>query len=127
MTSEQQYQATIASMNQFIDKGELTPDELEYLTLLGTLVAAYEDEQYPDEAFELRGITLIKALLQEENLNQSHLLRIFKTKSIASAVLNGKRRLTVEHIDGLAAHFNLPHELFFETKRSPEVTPTEMH
>jgi len=39
---------------------------------------------------------------------------IFKTKSIVSAVLNGKRQLTTEHIDKLAAFFRLPHGLFFE-------------
>lgn len=111
---------TIASINQLIDKGDLTPDEQDYLTLLGTLVAAYEDEHYPDETFELRGVALVKALLQEEQLQQNDLLPIFKTKSIASAVLNGKRRLTVEHIDGLAAYFHLPHELFFEMKHKPK-------
>jgi hypothetical protein len=33
---------------------------------------------------------------------------------LALSVLNGKRRLTVEHIDRLAAFFNIPHSYFFE-------------
>lgn len=117
---------TVDMMNRLIDKGELTSDEQEYLTLLGTLVMAYEDEHYPDEEFELRGVALIKALMEEDGLRQSDLLQIFKTRPIASAVLGGKRRLTVDHIDALAAYFQLPHELFFEGKRAPypDLVPT---
>jgi len=53
-------------------------------------------------------------LLALHNLKQRDLLPIFKTKSIVSAVLNGKRQLTVAQINGLAAFFNVPHALFFE-------------
>jgi HTH-type transcriptional regulator/antitoxin HigA len=47
-------------------------------------------------------------------LKQLDLVPIFKTKSIVSAILNGNRQLTVEHINRLAAFFKVPHELFFE-------------
>lgn len=114
ITTEAQYDATVAQLNAMIDKEELTPDEQDFLTLLGTLLAAYEAEQYPDEVFELRGIELVKALMAEADLKQKDLVPIFKTKSIVSAVLNGKRKLTVEHINRLATFFKMPHEAFFE-------------
>ncbi|MEZ4866531.1 MAG: hypothetical protein R3C14_34750 [Caldilineaceae bacterium] len=114
ITDEEQYSRTVEQVNRLIDKGDLSVDERDYLTLLGTLVMAYESEQYPDEMFELHGIALVRALMEEEGIKQSDLLPIFKTRSIASAVLNGKRKLTVEHIDALANYFNLPHELFFD-------------
>jgi hypothetical protein len=50
------------------------------------------------------------------------LVPIFKTRSIVSAVLAGKRQLTVEHINRLAAFFNLPHELFFEPLKPEPLT-----
>ena len=124
ITCEEQYERTVDVMNRLIDKGELIPDEQEYLTLLGTLVMAYEDETYPDEEFELRGVALLKALMEEEGLRQSDLLQIFKTRSIVSAVLGGKRRLTVDYIDALATYFQLPHTLFFEPKRVPGLVPS---
>lgn len=114
IVTEAEYEATVAEMNALIDKGELTPDEQDFLTLLGTLVSAYEDEHYPDEGFELRGIELVKGLMELHDLKQKDLTPIFKTKSIVSEVLNGKRPLTIEHVNRLAAFFHLPHELFFE-------------
>lgn len=114
IASEAEYEATVAQMDALLDKGELTPDEQDFLTLLGTIVAAYEAETYPDEMFELRGIDLVRGLMELHELKQKDLVPIFKTKSIVSAVLNGKRPLTVEHIDKLAKQFNVPHELFFD-------------
>lgn len=92
---------------------ELTEDERDYLTMLSIVVEAYEEATEDEEDYELRGIELIRALLDKQNLRQKDLLDIFKTESIASAILNGKRRLTVDHIDKLARRFDLPHELFF--------------
>ncbi len=114
ITTEVEYDEAVVQINILIDKGDLTPDEQDFLTLLGTLITAYEDVHYPDEEFELRGIDLVKGLMELHELKQKDLVPIFKTKSIVSAVLNGKRPLTVEHIDKLAKRFNLPHELFFE-------------
>ncbi len=113
ITTEEEYDETVKEMNRLIDKDDLTADEQEFLTLLGTLVMAYENEYYPDKDFELHGVELVKGLLELQDLKQQDLVPIFKTKSIVSAVLNGKRPLTVDHIDGLARFFNLPHELFF--------------
>jgi HTH-type transcriptional regulator / antitoxin HigA len=114
ITSEAQYDQVVSQVNSLIDREELSPAEQEMLNLLGTLLMVYENEHYPDEQFTLRGIDLIHALMVEHQLKQIDLLPIFKTKSIVSAVLSGKRRLTVEHINRLAEFFSLPHELFFE-------------
>lgn len=110
--SEAQYWQTQAHIDALLDKEDLTTDEQDYLTMLGLVIERYEDDNEPD--FELRGAALIKALLEEQGLRQHDLVPIFKTDSIVSAVLNGKRSLTVEHINKLAAFFNLPHDLFFE-------------
>jgi HTH-type transcriptional regulator/antitoxin HigA len=113
ITSDDQYWETVANIDELIDRGLLSSDEQDYLSVLGMLVERYEGEHEPDN--ELRGIALIRALMEEQGLRQRDLVQpIFKTDSIASSVLNGKRRLTVEHIDKLAFYFQLPHTLFFE-------------
>lgn len=114
IVTEADYATTVAQMNELLDRDELTVDEQDFLTLLGTIVAAYEDDVYPDEMFALHGLELIKGLMELHELKQKDLVSIFKTKSIVSAVLSGKRQLTVAHIDKLAKQFNVPHELFFE-------------
>jgi len=113
IASDEQYWETQARIDELLDKGNLTPDESDYLTALGMMIERYEDEHEPD--IELRGVALIRALMDEQGLRQRDLVApVFKTDSIASAVLNGKRRLTTEHIDRLAQFFQLPHGLFFE-------------
>lgn len=111
--SDKDYWATQQEIDRLLDKNEaLTESEQDYLTLLGMLIERYDSDNETD--MELRGVALIKALLDERGLRQRDLVSIFKTDSIVSAVLNGHRRLTVEHINKLAQFFNLPHELFFE-------------
>ncbi|MCP4425005.1 MAG: hypothetical protein GY803_10965 [Chloroflexi bacterium] len=56
IATEEEYDTRVAQMNKLIDKDNLTLDEQDLLTLLRTLIAAYEDKQYPDELLELRGM-----------------------------------------------------------------------
>lgn len=112
ITSTKEYWAVQDRIDALLDKHDLTADERDYLTVLGMLVQRYEDDNEPD--ITLYGIDLIRALMDEQGLSQRDMTPIFKTDSIVSAVLNRKRRLTVEHIDKLADYFDLPHELFFE-------------
>lgn len=112
IATDEQYWETQARIDELLDKVDLTPDEFDYLTALGMMIERYEDAHEPD--IELRGVALIRALMDEQGLRQRDLVRpVFKTDSIASAILNGKRQLTTEHIAKLAQFFHLPHELFF--------------
>ena len=103
-------------VDALIDRGDLTPDEEDYLDLLGTLVYEYEEEhvQIPS----LFGVDLLKALIEESNLRQKDLVPIFKTESIVSEVLSGQRKLTVEHIQKLADFFHISPTAFFESAKN---------
>jgi HTH-type transcriptional regulator/antitoxin HigA len=114
ITTEAAYVTVQEEVDRLLDLDDLTSDEQDYLDLLGTLIWAHEAQNEARENYELRGIELVKGLIQLYDLKLKELTPVFKTKSIASAVLNGKRRLTVEQINKLAAFFNLPHHLFFE-------------
>jgi HTH-type transcriptional regulator / antitoxin HigA len=111
---ENDYRVTQREIDRLLDKQELSPSEHTYLDLLGTLIMEYESRSESVADYELRGVALIRGLLELHGLKQKDLTPIFKTRSIVSAVLNEKRPLTVAHINNLAAFFNLPHELFFE-------------
>jgi HTH-type transcriptional regulator/antitoxin HigA len=115
IADEEQYDLMVSQLNQLLDLANPSPEEEDMLHLLGTLIAEYEAREYPDDQFELLGVDLIKELMAQNSLKQKDLVLIFKTKSIVSAVLAGKRKLTVGHIDQLAEFFKLPHSLFFET------------
>lgn len=66
----------------------------------------------------------MRRTLSERNLHLKDLVSIFKTESIAKAVLNGHRKLTASHIEKLAEFFRLPYDLFFEPFRNSHKAPT---
>ncbi|MBD2005225.1 MULTISPECIES: helix-turn-helix domain-containing protein [Cyanophyceae] len=111
IASEEDLIATQKVIDSLIDQRELTSDERDYLHLLGLLVSEYEDIHYPIP--DINGVDLLKVLMEESNLRQKDLVPIFKTESIVSAVLNGKRQLTVEHIQKLADFFHISPAVFF--------------
>lgn len=108
---EEDLEKTQAVVDSLLDKGELTESEEDYLNLLGILIYEYESKQ--DLVPDIYGVELLKVLIAELNLKQKDLVPIFKTESIVSDVLKGKRKLTVEHIEKLADFFNLSAAVFF--------------
>ncbi len=114
--TQESFEKTQLIVDSLIDKGELTEDEQDYLDLLGTLI--YEYEEKIDLVPDIYGVELLHVLISELNLKQKQLVPIFKTESIVSDVLNGKRQLTVEHIQKLAEFFNVSPAVFFPAKSS---------
>lgn len=109
--------ATQEIINQLIDKPQLTQDEEDYLDVLGTLVYDYEQKQenlIPD----IYGVDLLKVLIEEHELRQKDLVPIFKTESIVSDILKGKRQFTNRHIQELAEFFHVSPSVFFPHKSS---------
>ena len=111
ITAESELIATQETIDSLLDKGELTPDERDYLNVLGTLV--YEYEQTLEPIPDIYGIELLKALIVEFDLRQKDLVPIFKTESIISDILREKRQLTTEHIQKLAEFFCVSPAAFF--------------
>ncbi len=114
VTSEEELLATQEVVDSLIDKGELTPDEQDYLNVLGILVYEYEEKHntIPD----IYGVELLQALIAEFGLRQKDLIPIFKTESIVSEVLSGQRKLTVNHIRKLAEFFHISPAGFFDSR-----------
>jgi HTH-type transcriptional regulator / antitoxin HigA len=109
---DEQYWAMQKIIAALLAKPTLSTAEQSYLHLLSMLMEAYDEQQ--ETIPELRGVALLRALIDESELKQRDLISIFKHESILSDILSGRRRLTVAHIDKLAAFFGLPHQLFFE-------------
>lgn len=109
--SEDDFEKTQAVIDKLLDKEELTEEEEDYLDLLGMVIYEYESQQ--DLVPDIYGVDLLKVLIAELNLKQKDLVPIFKTESIVSDVLKGKRNLTVEHIQKLAKFFKVSPAVFF--------------
>jgi HTH-type transcriptional regulator / antitoxin HigA len=110
ITNDQQLEATQEVIDSLLDRTELTPEESDYLNVLGTLVFDYEQKN--ETIADIYGVELLKVLIAERNLRQKDLISVFKTESIVSDILNGKRQLTIRHIQELAQFFNLSPAVF---------------
>lgn len=114
--SEEDFEKTQVIVDKLLDKGELTEEEQDYLFVLGMLIHEYEEKQ--DLVPDIYGLELLKVLIEETNLKQKDLVPIFKTESIVSDILKGKRKLTVEHIQKLGEFFKISPAVFFPAKPS---------
>ncbi|HEY9848027.1 MAG TPA: transcriptional regulator [Leptolyngbyaceae cyanobacterium] len=114
INSEKELLATQKVIDSLIDRSELTPDEQDYLNVLGSLVYEYQQlhhEPIPD----IWGIELIKALLVESNLQPKDLIPILESESVVSEVLSGIRQLTNSYIQKLADFFQMSPDDFYNS------------
>jgi HTH-type transcriptional regulator/antitoxin HigA len=112
ITNDVELIATQNQINSILDKGKLTQDDRDYLKVLGTLVYDYEEKNEPTPT--LKGVELLKALLEESNLQPKDLASICKSESIVLDILDEKRELTASQIKQLAAFFHISPASFLE-------------
>lgn len=117
--SEEELLATQEVIDSLIDRAmeSLSPDESDYLNLLGTLVYEYEQTQEPVP--DIYGVELLKVWMEELGLRQKDLVAIFKTESIVSDILKKRRKLTTRHIQELAEFFHTSPSAFFPLQQKP--------
>ncbi len=105
IASEEDYIATQQVIDSLLDRSELTTDERDYLNVLGSLIRDYEDLYEPMPS--ISGLDLLKALMEELNLQEKDLVPILQTESNVCEVLSGKQELTVSNIEQLANLFHV--------------------
>ncbi len=100
----------IGVLNRFIGRADLTQAERDYKEILGEIIETYETEHVVIP--EVRGVALLRFLMDENGLTQASLAPIFGGKSNISEVLSGKRGLSKRQILGLSQRFGLPADVF---------------
>ena len=90
---------------------EWTPAEAKLAELLTVLIEQFEDENYQLKA--ATPVEVLWELMESNDLKQKDLVTVFGAESTVSAVLNGKRDMTREHIKRLSERFHVSPEVFF--------------
>ena len=88
-----------------------SPAEAKLAELLTLLIENFEDQNY-----KLKAATpteVLCELMESNGLKQKDLTDVFGAESTVSAVLNGKREMTREHIKRLSRRFHVSPEVFF--------------
>ena len=84
--------------------------ELDAIELLTLLVERYEQEHYPIPAADPASV--VRFLIEQQNLKQRDLIPQFGSESAVSMFLAGHRNLTIEQVRKLSARFKLPADVF---------------
>ncbi len=84
--------------------------ESDELDLLLVLVKDYDDKHY--KLPELDALEVIKYKMQEKGLKAKDLETIIGSKGHVSAILSGKRELTLKMAQKLKNYFSIPAEVF---------------
>ncbi len=109
--TEPQHERLLSVAEKLIEKGaQRTVEETALLKLLVHLIQSYEQKAFqPEMATPHEALC---ELMAARELKQSDLLPIFKSKGIASEVINGKRGITKAQAKALAEYFNVSVEVF---------------
>jgi HTH-type transcriptional regulator/antitoxin HigA len=85
-------------------------DEVEAIELLTLLVERYEQEHYAVPAADPASV--VRFLIEQQNLTQRDLVPQFGSESAVSMFLAGHRNLTIEQVRKLSTRFKLPADVF---------------
>ena len=84
--------------------------EVEAIELLTLLVERYEQEHYSIPAAD--PVSVVRFLIEQQNLTQRDLIPQFGSESAVSMFLAGQRNLTMEQMRKLRTRFKLPADVF---------------
>jgi HTH-type transcriptional regulator/antitoxin HigA len=84
--------------------------QVEAIELLTLLIERYEETHYPIP--DADAVSVVRFLLQQQDLTQRDLIPEFGSESAVSMFLARQRKLTLEQVRKLSARFKLPADVF---------------
>lgn len=112
--NDEQHVAALAFIEDLMDTDDVGNPLFE---IVADRIKAYEDTAPEYAEFNARiaalpgGLAVLRTLIDQHNLTLSDLPEI-GSKSMVSRVLKGERKLSLDHIKGLAARFGISPGLF---------------
>ena len=108
---EVQYDNTIEMLDRLTSLPHMTKGQEQYLETLFVLVEAYENEHHAIPEAE-SPISVLKHLLDSNDMNASQLGTLLGNRSLGSKVLRGDRELSKTHMRILAKRFKVSPAVF---------------
>lgn len=90
----------------------LNQDQEDYLDVLSTLLADFEDKRHPVRLAKSSPLRNLKRLLDEHGMSASDLGRLLGNLAMGSKLLRGERELSLANIRKLMKHFAVDASLF---------------
>jgi HTH-type transcriptional regulator/antitoxin HigA len=112
LKTEEDYNKASLRLMELFHVQPNTP-EFDELDLLTVLVKDYDDRHYPMP--ELDALEVIKIKMLEMGLKNKDLEPIIGSKGHVSAILSGKREITLKMAQKLKNYFGIPAEAFLHS------------
>jgi HTH-type transcriptional regulator / antitoxin HigA len=109
--SEEENQHFTELLEEITRKGDRASAAEEQLgELLTLLIEEFEEKHYA--LTKSRPEQVLRTLMDANGLRQKDLAKIFGAESTVSAMLHGKRKMTIQHVKRLCKRFGVSPELF---------------
>ena len=109
--TEEENEAALARVDKLLFSGrKASAEERALANLLVVLIEAFETEHYPIR--NSTPLSMVKVLMKEHRLRQADLVDVFGSRTTASEVLRGKRRISRAVAERLGERFGLPASAF---------------
>ena len=109
LNTEEDYNKASLRLMEIFHAEPNTP-EYDELGILALLIKDYDDRHYPMP--ELDALEVIKIKMQEMGMKNKDLEPIIGSKGHVSAILSGKREITLKMAQKLKNYFGIPAEVF---------------
>lgn len=109
--SDEDLDRAIAMVDILLDLQKPTPDEADYLEVLGDLIERYEQEAHPIP----RGTDaeMLRFLIENKEVSQTEVARETQiADSTISAILSGKRAINRSQVGAFARYFHVDPRVF---------------
>lgn len=110
-TNKTEYEALATTLDELLD---IVGDDENHplsglIDRIGDVIAAYDEAHYPIP--DAAPHEVLAFLMQQHALTQSDLPEV-AGQSVISEIMNGKRKLNLNHIKALSKRFDVPAEVF---------------
>lgn len=112
LKTEEDYNKASIRMIELFHSQPNTPENDE-LDLLIVLIKDYDEKHY--QLPELDALEVIKHKMKEKGMKAKDLEPIIGSKGHVSAILSGKREITLKMAQKLKNYFNIPAEVFLHS------------
>jgi HTH-type transcriptional regulator/antitoxin HigA len=110
ITSEEEYDQTLAAVEKLMACKNRLPEQTAILKLLVALVEDYESIHYSMESSSPQEI--LEHLMESGGIKQADLVGILGSRGVVSEVVNGKRSISKAQAKALGAFFHVSPSLF---------------
>ena len=113
ITSNTAHEKAVKILEKLAELPNMNKAQSDYFEVLSDLVVKYENEHWNIDTSDVSVIDILKSFMEDHNMTGADLGRLIGgDRTIASKILNGKRKLTTEQIKILSDHFKVSTDLF---------------